>query len=222
MVLKKEGLWVALDGIDAVGKSTQLPRVAQGLRDQGVELVAEIKEFSSSLVGQTITGILKEKRFYALNDERNSPMADTLHLLSDKVYSYETVIAPVIQQQGVAISDRGISSFVGHQAVRICEHSSEFNEKDTISWAETLAKHCLAIPDLTILIRISHEELMRRVVGRGEKQLSTDELGFLEKVDRIMLQTIKRLSKDYLIINGEQRIEDLTAQIVAAITQKLN
>ena len=28
---RKEGLWLAIDGIDAVGKSTQVPRVASKL-----------------------------------------------------------------------------------------------------------------------------------------------------------------------------------------------
>lgn len=217
---KKEGLWVALDGIDAVGKSTQVPRVAQNLREQGVKPVTELREFSSSPVGQTIVGILEEKRFYALNDEKTSPLADTLHLLSDMVYNYETVIGSVVQQRGVAVTDRGASSFVGYQAVRIGERSSRFNEKQAISWAETLARHCLVIPDLTVLVRISHDELMRRVVGRGEEPLSADELEFLDKVDRTMLQTIKHLSKEHIIIDGEQAIEDITAQISDYILRK--
>ena len=217
---RKEGLWVALDGIDAVGKSTQVPRVAQNLRERGVEPVAELREFSSSPVGETIVGILEKKRFYALNDEKTSPLSVTLHLLSDMVYNYETIIGPLVQQRGVAVTDRGASSFVGYQAVRIGERSPRFNQKEAISWAETLARHCLVIPDLTVLIRISHDELMRRVVGRGEEPLSADELEFLDEVDSTMLRTIKNLSKEHIVVDGEQAIEDLTMQIADYIANE--
>lgn len=218
---KKEGLWLAIDGIDAVGKSTQVPRVANNLLDLEVNPVIELKEFSNSPVGQTILRILKENRFYALNDEKSSPLADTLHLLSDMVYNYETAIYPAVQNGGVAVTDRGASSFVGYQAVRVGERSPQFEERKAISWAQSIARHCLVIPDLTVLIRISHDEMMRRVVQRGEEPLSADELEFLDKVDRTMVKTIKGLSKEYIIVDGEQPVEDITTQIADYVMQRL-
>lgn len=218
---KKEGLWLAIDGIDAVGKSTQVPRVADDLRSREVNPVIELKEFSNSLVGQTILRILNEKRFYALNDEKTSPLADTLHLLSDMVYNYETAIYPVVQNGGVAVTDRGASSFVGYQAVRVGERSPQFEERKAISWAQSIARHCLIIPDLTVLIRISRDEMMRRVVQRGDEPLSADELEFLDKVDHTMVKTIKGLSKDHIIVDGEQPIEEITTQIAEYVLQEM-
>lgn len=217
---RKEGLWLAIDGIDAVGKSTQVPRVASQLRESGIDPVAELTEFSSSPVGRTILDILEKNRFYALNEQKTSPLADTVHLLSDIVYSYETTIAPVVESQGVAVSDRGASSFVAYQGVRIGERSKNFNLKQAVSWAETLAKHCLVIPDLTVLIRISHDELMRRVISRGESPLSADELEFLDKVDQTMLRTIRNTSKDHIVIDGQQPLEEITQQIVSYLMSK--
>jgi len=218
---KKEGLWLAIDGIDAVGKSTQVPRVAGDLRDRNVQPVVELKEFSNAPVGQTILRILNEKRFYALNDEKTSPLADTLHLLSDMVYNYETAIYPAVQNGGVAVTDRGASSFVGYQAVRVGERSPQFGERKAISWAQSITRHCLVIPDLTVLIRISHDEMMRRVVQRGEEPLSANELEFLDKVDRTMVKTIKGLSKEHIIIDGQQPIEEITTQIADYVMQRL-
>jgi hypothetical protein len=46
MVPTSPGVWIALDGLDASGKSEQVPLVAARLREAGISPIVEIPEFS--------------------------------------------------------------------------------------------------------------------------------------------------------------------------------
>lgn len=63
---RNEGHWLAIHGIDAVGKSILVPRVASQLRDNGINHAVELTEFSSSPVGRTIFDILEKNPFFCL------------------------------------------------------------------------------------------------------------------------------------------------------------
>lgn len=50
----KRGFWVALDGIDAVGKTSQVEAVATSLRKRAGKDVITVAEFSTTNVGDLI------------------------------------------------------------------------------------------------------------------------------------------------------------------------
>ena len=220
--MKKEvqGMWVAIDGVDAVGKSTQVSLVADGLREVGINPTIVVPEFSSSPVGQVIQEILVRQRFYALAEDRETPLADTLHLLTDMAFNYEKLIGPTIHRGGIAVSDRGSASLIAYQAIRLGERSQYIEKGMAYEWSRTLATHCFMIPDLTILIKIPESEMIRRIISRGESPPNEKELEFLHEVDLLLAQAAGQVSREVVTIDGDRSLKDVTDQMISFCLQR--
>ena len=217
MTTENPGVWIAIDGRDAVGKTTQVKLVADELRRQGIGPVIEIPEFSNSPIGNTIREILNRQRFYALKSDSSSPLADTSLLAADMVFSWENEIRPILKAGGVALSDRGPASFVAYQAVRIAERSPDFNLERAVDWCCNTMRVSGMRPDLTLLVEISDVEMARRVVAREGLPLSTGDTKFLRQVEELLPPAAKVLSRDYAVVSGEVKQSNVTKQIVEAV-----
>jgi len=206
------GFWLALEGIDAVGKSTQIPKVAELLKPEVVSPIITIPEFSNSVPGQEIQRIIERDRFFSL-ENGETPLASALFLLSDVVSQYEQSIAPALAEGGVVISDRGPASFIAYQTIGIEEKTSLVQKKDAYSWTKTLAQHCLTMPDLTILIQLPEKEMIKRIIERGETKPDADELEFLNRVNVLLERAAEQTSKKVITINGNKSINTVAGEI---------
>lgn len=181
------GKWIALDGVDAVGKSTQVQRMQQMIEADGQPCLA-LSESSESPVGNMIGRIIEEHRFYALHALKKTPYADTYALMADLAYKIEAEAHDFMQTGGTVVSDRGLLSLIGYQAKRI-EDRSTISPKDAVVRTTQIVKSAfegLRIPDLHVLLTISEEEMQRRVVGRGETEMESADLSFMRDVNQIM------------------------------------
>lgn len=215
--MAEKGLWVAIDGVDAVGKSTQVSAVSNRLRRKGISPVTQIAEFSSFPPGQIISAILARQRFYALDPQKRTPLADTAFLASDMMAQYETQIDPTITQGGIAVSDRGNISFIAYQALRVQEQSKVVNQQNAFEWVNNLAKQCLIAPDVTILLTLPEQEMIRRIVARGEEAPSEQDLDFLRRTNKAIKKAIKVSGSKVVEIDGALPKEEITEKIVAEI-----
>lgn len=82
------GKWVAFDGVDAVGKSTQVQLLQKKIEAAGIPALV-LPECSDSPLGKTIKRIIEDQRFYALHTMKRTPYADTYALIADTVYKIE-------------------------------------------------------------------------------------------------------------------------------------
>jgi len=182
------GKWIALDGVDAVGKSTQVKRLQQLIEADGQKCLV-LNESSDSPVGSMIGRIIEEHRFYALHALKKTPYADTYALMADLAYKIESEADDVLRSGGTVVSDRGLLSLIGYQARRIEDHST-IAPKGAVTRATSIVKSAfesLRIPDLHILLTISEEEMQRRVIGRGETEMEGVDLAFMRDVNKIMM-----------------------------------
>lgn len=219
--MTEKGLWVAIDGIDAVGKTTQVNAVSNSLRGTLNVPVESIAEFSSFPPGRVITEILERQRFYALHPEKKTPLADTVFLLSDMLTQYETVIAPTVALGGIAVSDRGNISFIAYQALRIEDAGVSLNT-DSFQWAHSLAQQCLITPDFTILLTIPEEEMVKRIIQRGESPPSDSELNFLARLNKAVQIAAEVSGSEIVEIDGSLPKENVTDNILELINKKIS
>lgn len=197
------GKWIALDGVDAVGKSTQVQRLKERIEASGLPAMV-LPECSESLLGQTIQRIIEERRFYALHALRKTPFADTYALLADTAYKIESEGADILKAGGVALSDRGLLSLVGYQSKRaeLYGGMSLSTVVDTLSHVVRSAMEHLSIPDHHVLLTIDEDEMQRRVVGRGETFMEPADLRFMSEVRSIMEQLTADMDTTVLNVMG--------------------
>lgn len=216
----RKGLWIALEGADAVGKSTQIPMVAVALRKCGGLLVAEIPEFSDSPVGTAILAIISENRFFSL-DNKTTPFADLLTTLSDLAYLYEKTISPILQVGGVALSDRSPASPLAYQLTPKLGNLEQNGEKLFTAVASMISE-CSLCPDLSVILRLSEVETIRRIINRGEPPPTESELTYLLGVQSQLRQAARLTSKEVVEVDGSPSIEKVTASIVDICLEKIS
>ncbi len=217
--MAERGMWIAIDGVDAVGKTTQVNTVANSLKARLEVPVEGIAEFSAFPPGRIITEILEKQRFYALHPEKKTPLADTVFLLSDMLTQYETIIAPTVNAGGIAVSDRGNVSFIAYQALRMEDSGVKFNF-DSFQWAHSLAQQCLITPDFTVLLTIPEEEMVRRIVQRGEAPPSEADLSFLVRLNKAIQRAVEISGSEVVEVDGSLSKNKVTDSILDIIHKK--
>ena len=212
-----EGKWIAIEGVDAVGKTTQLEKLKGLCLAHGKQAVC-LTEFSSSPLGDLIQKIIANRRFFALHQERLTPYADTYSILSDLTYSLETIPK---SSQATVLSDRGVLSLLAYQAERISRYggTSLTQAVEHVADVALIALRPFRLPDLSIVLTLSSEEIQRRVAKRGEAPLSDEDLRMLESMHRIFLALGTRFPLCVLQIEGLDT-EGVTEQILKMLQLK--
>ncbi len=107
MATAGRGLFVAFEGGDGAGKTTQVRLLADALRRAGLD-VLETRQ-----PGGTDLGV--QLRNLVLHGDHVSPRAEALLYATDKAHHVDTVIAPALDKGRVVITDRYIDSAIAYQ-----------------------------------------------------------------------------------------------------------
>lgn len=103
------GQFIALEGGEGVGKSTQISRLAAGLRDRGHDVV-ETREPGGSGGAEAIRGLL-----LGGGEERWGARAEALLFAAARADHVDKVIRPAVLAGSWVLSDRFIDSSLAYQ-----------------------------------------------------------------------------------------------------------
>ena len=193
------GTFIAFEGGEGTGKSTQSKLLKKWLEDRG-ETVVLSREPGGTDLGQDLRKIL-------LGHETGeiSPRAEALLYAADRAHHVYSVIRPALAKGEVVISDRYFDSSIAYQgAGRILSPG----EVARISrWAtESL------FPTLTIVIDLSAETGIGRL--KSHDRLEAEPLAFHERVRQEFLQIARLDPERYLVVDGTQTIEQIHQEII--------
>jgi dTMP kinase len=193
------GTFIAFEGGEGTGKSTQSKLLKKWLEDRG-ETVVLSREPGGTDLGQGLRKIL-------LGHETGeiSPRAEALLYAADRAHHVHSVIRPALAKGEVVISDRYFDSSIAYQgAGRILSPG----EVARISrWAtESL------FPTLTIIIDLPAETGIGRLKNRD--RLEAEPLAFHERVRQEFLQIARLDPERYLVVDGTQTIEQIHNEII--------
>lgn len=148
------GRLIVLEGGDGVGKTTQLPLLADALRARGLA-VHTIREPGQTQVGQAIRELLLHP------DSTISPATEALLFLSARAQVVAEVIQPALMTGEWVVADR---FFVSTYAYQIAGHGLN---ADLIRQANALATQGI-VPDLTLLLTLPANDATARRSARGQ------------------------------------------------------
>lgn len=189
------GLFIAFEGGDGAGKSTQSRLLGQWLLERGV-VVQHTREPGGTTLGRAL-------RELVLHGEDGSvtPRAEALIFAADRAHHVATVVRPALERGEVVLTDRFLDSSVAYQgAARALGHAEV---RDLSLWAvEGL------VPDLTVLLDVS------ATVGRDRRGVVHDRLEreadeFHERVQRGFLDLAAASPERYLVLDARGEVQDL-------------
>lgn len=146
------GRFIAIEGIDGCGKSTQLALLKERLEGAG-ETVVTVREPGGTLLGEEVREILLGKPGVTIGAE-----SQMLLFLASRVELLEQVISPALSADSVVLSDRFHLSTVVYQG-----YAGEVGESRA-------ADLCHAVlgdrrPDLNLVIDLSAADCQKRLGG---------------------------------------------------------
>jgi dTMP kinase len=199
-----KGVFIAFEGGEGIGKSTQSKLLKAWLEQEGETVVLSREPGGSDL------GIEIRKILLSHSTGEISPRAEALLYAADRAHHVYSVIRPALAQGEVVISDRYFDSSIAYQgAGRVLQPG----EVARISrWAtESL------FPTLTIIIDLPPQVGLARL--KSKDRLESQPIDFHERVRQEFLQLAALDPERYVIIDGNQSIEDTHSAIIARVSE---
>jgi dTMP kinase len=197
------GFFVAFEGGEGAGKSTQVKALAAYLAAAGRDVVVT-REPGGTRIGTAIRSLLLDPANADL-----SARAEALLYAADRAQHVATVIEPALRRGAVVITDRFVDSSLAYQgAARSLEMADveAINEFATSAWR----------PDLTVLLDIDPVLGLRRS-GKTDR-LEAEPLTFHLAVRAEFLSLARSAPARYAVIDADQDPELVQVQVAAATT----
>jgi dTMP kinase len=165
---RQRGKFITFEGLDGVGKSTQLENLAGYLRQRGLDVITT-REPGGTAVGEKLRTVLLSSRTSGL-----SPLAELALMFADRAQHVEEQILPALQRGQWVLCDRFTDSSEAYQG-----GGRELGSELVLQLHKSLC-HGLQ-PDLTILMLSDVTRAVARARRRNveqSKQLQDDENRF--------------------------------------------
>jgi dTMP kinase len=108
-VAKARGKFITFEGLDGCGKSTQLNKLADVLREKGIEVVAT-REPGGTPIGERVRSVLLDSRTHGLD-----AMAELALMFASRAQQIAEVITPNVEAGRWVLCDRYTDSSEAYQ-----------------------------------------------------------------------------------------------------------
>jgi dTMP kinase len=200
----KRGLFISFEGIEGVGKTTQIAEFVGVLAAAGVTVV-ETREPGGTPNAERIRSILKEHA-----DESMPAVAELLLMFAARAINTENTIRPAIEAGHWVVADRFTDSTRAYQGGG---RGQPLARIDAIAeWV-----HGDINPDVTILLDTPTDVGLARASGRGAAdRFETEQLEFFERVRSCYLDLAAREPERFIVIDANTTIELVSRRVKRA------
>lgn len=203
-------MFISFEGIDGVGKSTQIRLAEDYLRARGHEVMTTFEPGGTDL-GQEIRNLLLHRKGDV------APRSEALLYAADRAHHVATKIRPALAAGHVVITDRYLDSSVAYQGAG---RKLSADEVRNISiWAVDGL-----LPDLTILLDLDAAKAAKRREKTGQEadRLESEKLDFFEAVRAEFLKLAKAEPNRFLVVDAESAPAEIFEHVASKLDELLN
>jgi dTMP kinase len=203
----RHGLFIALEGGEGAGKTTQARLLAIWLREQGYDVVTT-REPGATKVGMRLRAVLLDTAHAGL-----SARAETLLYAADRAEHVASVINPALDRGAVVVTDRYVDSSLAYQGAGRKLPAAEVARVN--QWATGGL-----VPDLTVLLDMPPAHGLGRR-ARSADRLEAEPLDFHERVRSGFLGLARAEPQRYLVLDASRPAAELSREIQERIRDML-
>lgn len=212
-------LWVSIEGINGVGKTTAA-RAAAAMLGTRCLLLDELTDSSSSLPGLVIAALSVGGDPFL---RTGHPVVETLALLALQVRKAEHLARQDMTGVEVILEDRGVDSVAVYQAAILCSQHPE-TQLEAVMWhVLSTIRPWRAFPDVTILLTSDPAICAARFAVRTGHPLTPQDISMIEQIDALYRAAAAADPGRYIVADVSGLSPQETAETVGAIvTSQLN
>lgn len=210
------GLYIALEGIDGSGKTTQVERLAEYLESKDKEVVKTREPRSDGLVGKLVREILSKKISVP-------PVALQYLFTADRSIHHETIVLPALKKGNVVISDRTFWSAIpyGIMDKMMAGESYNFSSGNIILVAQSILSmyHQFVVADYTFYLDVSVATACSRIQGLEKVNEIYEDSEKLEKIHAGYEWLIQKFPDEIIRVDAEKSEEEVTEAVIHYIKE---
>jgi dTMP kinase len=201
------GFFVALEGGEGAGKSTQATALAGLLVARGYDVVVT-HEPGDTRIGPDVRRLVLGHASAGL-----SPVAEALLYAADRAEHVAAVIRPALDRGAVVVTDRYVDSSLAYQGAG---RPLDFAEVERVNrWATGGL-----LPDLTVLLDLDPAEGLRRA-GADLDRLEVEPLAFHQRVREQYLALVARDPRRYAVVDAGADPATVQHRVAEAVLARL-
>jgi dTMP kinase len=195
-------VFVALEGGEGAGKSTQCLRLRDWLVERGHDVLLT-REPGGTTVGAALRSIVLDPATGDL-----SPRTEALIYAADKAEHVDTVVLPALAEGTVVITDRYVDSTLAYQGAGRELTAAEL--EPVARWATRDLR-----PDLTVLLDVDPRTGTSRFAARD--RLEAEPVRFHDRVREGFLALAAADPPRYLVLDAADEVDRIADRIRAAV-----
>lgn len=207
-----KGRYIALEGVDGSGKTTQAEKLTEYFESKGKKVIKVREPRKSGVVGDIIQKVLYGKI--------TVPAVAIQYLFSaDRSIHHEEVIIPALKEGNIVISDRCFWSAVVYGILDKTGGKYENGDVNAFLIAQSILSmyHQFIVPDYTFYLKIPLITALERIEKENKKREIYEEKEKLAKIIEGYNWLADKFSNEIIVIDGQGSVNDVTSKIVSSI-----
>lgn len=205
------GLFIAFEGGEGVGKSTQIAILARDLTDTGRSVILT-REPGGSTIGRTIRQILLDPATGKIH-----PRTEALLFAADRAEHVATIIRPALGDGNDVITDRYMDSSAAYQGAGRGLSRTEI--RNLSLWATDDL-----VPDLTVVLdldpRVGLARATKDEFGTADR-IESEKIEFADAVRAGFLVLADAAPERYLVVDASLPAETVAEHVRVAVAARV-
>jgi dTMP kinase len=217
-VLPQRGKFITFEGLDGVGKSTQLENLAAYLRERGVDVITT-REPGGTALGEKLRAVLLSSRTSGL-----SPLAELALMFADRAQHIDEQIVPALNRGQWVLCDRFTDSSEAYQG-----GGRQLGSDVVLQLHKILCRDLQ--PDLTILMLSDVARTVARarrrnveqakLMAEDENRFEKENRAFYERVQAAYAAIAARSPNRVATVEAAEAIAKVQKKIAAIVEERL-
>lgn len=203
------GTYIALEGVDGCGKTTQVQKLQEYFKNQGKEVVVTREPRKEGLIGDLVQKVL--------TGQEKVPTISIQYLFSaDRAAHHEELVLPALKEGKVVITDRCFWSAIVYGILDRTGGNYDTNDADLLLINQSILSmyHQFTVPDYTFYLKISLATSLGRLGQKDDVKEIYEDKSKLEKIIEGYAYLKNRFSGEIIEIDGEGEEDEVTAEII--------
>jgi len=207
---QQKGLFITVEGVEGVGKSTNITYIGQWLSDQGIDYI-HTREPGGTPLAEEIRSLLLQPR-----DEGVCETTELLLMFAARAQHLNSVIKPALSRGVWVLCDRFTDATYAYQG------GGRQMDMDIITLLEQQVQQGFQ-PDATLLLDLPVEVGLARASQRGElDRFEQEKNDFFQRVRNTYLERARSDEHRFWLVDAEKPLDAVQVQINQALWQIVN